>query len=201
MPIFYQNTSFHKASHRLLLVYSTVRKRATTRDLQLRTNTKRYINNLHPDEEQVKWYECANCPFKTKNPPDLQRHVICGNLNRKDVKLYECEECPFKTKFNSCLKKHINGSHSKQPEWYECANWSYKSKSKRNLTWHVRVHLEIKSYQCGYCTYRAKHNRDLKCHVNHRHLDGADAKWYKCEQCPYEVKNRSAFYLHKKKHA
>ena len=42
--------------------------------------------------EDVKWYDCEECPFKTKHKKSLKKHVMAKHLHEEKIRWYECED-------------------------------------------------------------------------------------------------------------
>ncbi|XP_063927294.1 putative zinc finger protein 66 [Zophobas morio] len=170
-------------------------------ECSFKTKCKRYLtfHGIYRHLNLIQ-YKCEQCPFKTKRKADLELHLSRFHSKQNDVGW--SEKCPFKAKSGNSLKQHPQLIHLNKEDvkWFECANCSYRTKARRNLVRHVKVHSEIKPYQCEYCPYEAKRINELKCHINCRHLNGKDVKWYKCEQCSYKTKYGSSLYKHNKAH-
>ena len=105
-------------------------------------NLKSHINVRHLDEENVKWYHCNDCIYKSKSKCDLRKHVRV----HLDIRLYECDYCPYKAKRSGNLKDHINAHHldKTEPKCFKCEQCPYKCKSAQSFRRHrkkTRVRL------------------------------------------------------------
>ncbi|XP_063930357.1 zinc finger protein 462-like [Zophobas morio] len=86
-----------------------------------KANLKKHIKNLHLNNEDVKWYKCNQCSFKTKYKISLNVHVGIKHLDEEKIncakmEAYHCKDCDFKTEVTLVFEQHINEHHGPKRE-------------------------------------------------------------------------------------
>ena len=76
---------------------------------------------------------------------------------------------------------------------YSCDKCGKKVKNQKCLIAHQRSHLTEKSFQCDFCSFRTYSQYLKNNHMKYNHADelGIEVKFYQCEHCGKNFKNRS----------
>ena len=112
------------------------------RNTGFRQRNVRYVCNKFLYEKTVRWYECANCPCKSKAKIHLRRHVKI----HLEIKQYQCDFCLlYETNHSVLLKRHINCDHvdGTDVKEYKCEHCPYKSQSRLSFYKHKTKHVGI----------------------------------------------------------
>ncbi|KAF2367628.1 Zinc finger C2H2-type [Trinorchestia longiramus] len=214
---------------------------------------KEHMEVLHNARREI--YECELCAFKTNWVRALKKHMkshngdvhSCSqcifvavdkqqlidhetkvhNLERKE---YSCAVCPFTTDQQYKLEDHVHKRHGAEKVLlYSCPDCDYKTKWKRLIKGHRRVHtgdlfrcskcdfatitrtrlnehemthldMSQRSFACPHCSYRATRQTRLNEHITNRHYPEKKAL-HKCDKCEFSTLWKSYLKVHKKMHS
>ena len=92
-------------------------------NLQSVSSPKENVTYSRKNSHLIKEFACHKCPYKTRYPSDLKRHINGTHLDEQNGEWHLCEECPYKSRYKWNLKKHIISNHS---------NVHHPEKSKRS---------------------------------------------------------------------
>ena len=169
------------------------------------------------ENDDVRWYYCAECPYKADVVDNLKRHFENTHFSNKhtykkalkvhltrlqlddrDVGWHKCDKCPFKTKTKISLTRHVNTSHlNDDVKWHKCDECPFKTKYEKSLKTHVsRKHPDvdkIKWYECDNCSFRSRTKTQLNRHVE-VHME---IKWHQCQYCSFKPKRSGSLKRHK----
>lgn len=165
-------------------------------------------------------YQCQLCDntksyaSKYKYDNHLREHA--------NLREYKCEICCLGYNTIHSLKTHMTMHNERE---FECDHCSYISKTKYNLTAHIRnVHMKQKTFQCQICDkifnyknsyiYHQRHHTGEKpyqcylCGVAYstssklsKHMKGTHStQMHKCQQCIKEFASESRLRTHMKTH-
>ena len=149
-------------------------------------NLKAHIRRRHPqtlNPEDIKWYSCSKCEFRTKEAIVLKRHII----THEKIKPFSCSfpECKFRSHWKSAFYTHERRRH--RPELknqFACSypGCDYRTYGKSDLEVHEMTHRAVRLFPCTFpaCDYKAKSAKRLKVHEK---IHDPDRK--REEQCPF----------------
>ncbi|KAJ3644414.1 hypothetical protein Zmor_022147 [Zophobas morio] len=173
------------------------------------TSTRRPTLEIHKtlkhlNDEEIKWYKCDQCPFKTKTKYYVNKHKdqhlqICKicfkkfkskeelNDHVKNLHLqmsFLCEKCAFLAGSATELQKHEEKKHSRLESSYErgtgfrCRICTYQAKDQTELNSHkMKLHVE-KRFQCQHCPYRSYLKQALHTHIIAKHTNPSEISWF-----------------------
>ncbi|XP_061166482.1 protein suppressor of hairy wing-like [Saccostrea echinata] len=139
----------------------------------------------HTDERP---YPCHLCIQSFKRVQDLKYHLYRHN----DNKPIACDECDFRCKTNFELKCH-KLKHSDVRN-YACTHpgCTQRTKSKSDLTKHMKIHTNQKDYICDECGKGFRTRACLSKHLQ-RH---SDIRPFSCDICNRAFKVKVALRKH-----
>ena len=179
-----------------------------------KTNWARALKK-HKKIHNIDSFSCSKCDFSTNDKKKLNEHL--ANEHGIEIEQHPCTECSYVADTSYQLTEHLNKEHSEgqAPVEYSCPDCDYKTKWKRlikghrrihtgelfrcdkcdfatitrtRLNEHLNTHLEMseRSFPCSYCSYRATRQTRLNEHLLNRHY--ADKKTvYRCEKCGFST--------------
>ncbi|RZB38926.1 hypothetical protein BDFB_004714 [Asbolus verrucosus] len=162
----------------------------------------RCTNYTYPIQKKTEWFECLECPLKSKCKYHLQKHILLKHTPAGDIEWFNCEQCSFKTQYKANLKKHklIKHTAPRDIKWLKCNFCPYKAKQKSQVETHViskhTANDSIKWFNCDHCTYRAKVKSTLKGHVLAKHTAPENITWNQCQLCAYKCKRKAQLKRH-----
>ncbi|RZB73466.1 hypothetical protein BDFB_015167, partial [Asbolus verrucosus] len=93
----------------------------------MRASLERHLVTKHgqrPNGRRAKWFECDQCPYKTKQKLDYKRHVLVKHTIFREselVKWFLCKDCSYVTKKMYDLKRHMmQHEHPEHINWFKC---------------------------------------------------------------------------------
>ncbi|KAH1011351.1 zinc finger protein 761 [Dendroctonus ponderosae] len=133
--------------------------------------TLRIHMKLHKPEGEIKMFQCAECPYKTRHSGAYKDHVRKHETPTK----YDCKNCPFKSDDKSLWNNHISRK--------------------------TDVNIPENTISCKLCCYRTRQNDNLQLHVIRKHeRDRRRKKCSHCTLCDFKSSNRKLFANHLKGH-
>lgn len=143
-----------------------------------------------PSKKSSQLYGCPLCPFLSRYPYHLTRHVQTHDA----TKAHRCPHCPYSSSHPDNLKRHLRVHTGEKP--YACSHCSYSCGNLANLRRHERVHTGAKPFHCPVCGYSCNQSMNLKRHM----LRHTGHKPYECHDCSYTTGHWDNYKRHQRKH-
>jgi KRAB domain-containing zinc finger protein len=151
--------------------------------------------------EDVCWFECSMCSYRTRTAVNLKSHKLRRHKTQKlksSNPRHECNKCAYKTEHKSNLQSHMIRHHLalEEIQWHKCEKCDYQGKTRACLCKHYRTHHDCNKWiKCAECEFTAKTKDHLRQHVLSKHTPDHEVEWFKCDHCEYKVKRN--FFLMK----
>ena len=148
---------------------------------------------------QHKEYYCSHCQFCTDQLYKLQDHIHKRHgIENGRVLLYSCPECDYKTKWKRLIKGHRRVHTG---ELFRCDKCDFATITKTRLNEHLVTHLDMseRSFPCPHCPYRATRQTRLNDHITNRHYPQMKTI-HKCDKCEFTTLWKSYLKVHMKMH-
>ncbi|XP_037749522.1 zinc finger protein 513 isoform X1 [Chelonia mydas] len=143
-----------------------------------------------PPASGQKGFSCSLCPFATRYPNHLARHM----KTHSGEKPFPCPLCPYASAHLDNLKRHQRVHTGERP--YKCPLCAYACGNLANLKRHGRTHSGDKPFRCGLCSYRCNQSMNLKRHM----LRHTGEKPFRCRLCAYTTGHWDNYKRHQKVH-
>ncbi|KAG9330470.1 hypothetical protein JZ751_024267, partial [Albula glossodonta] len=155
-----------------------------------RSCTLAMLSKAPPPGRGARVFACASCPFRTRYPNHLARHM----KTHSGDKPYKCPLCDYASAHFDNLKRHHRVHTGEKP--YKCQLCDYACGNLANLKRHQRIHSGAKPFQCGVCSYSCNQSMNLKRHM----LRHTGEKPFHCQLCPYTTGHWDNYKRHQRKH-
>ncbi|XP_066144851.1 zinc finger protein 761-like isoform X2 [Euwallacea fornicatus] len=132
--------------------------------------TLRIHMKLHKTEQEVKMFQCVECPYKTRHSSSFKSHLKRHDSPNK----FKCTNCPFRANAKQTLNSHIS-------KFVDSNRSDYK-------------------LSCPYCCFRTNQEGSLRIHTTKKHKDEDNEKFWNCGECEFKTLNNRVFKEHLKGH-
>jgi len=143
-------------------------------------------------------HQCSQCYFVTDQEYKLMEHMHKRHSNDGKVLMYSCPDCDYKTKWKRLIKGHRR-IHT--GELFRCSKCDFATITKTRLNEHETTHLEMseRGYACPHCPYKATRQTRLNEHIVNRHYPDRK-QLHKCDKCEFSTLWKSYMKVHQKIH-
>lgn len=141
---------------------------------------------------------CPHCTFSTDQQYKLEDHIHKRHEDNDRVLMYSCPECDYKTKWKRLIKGHRRVHTG---ELFRCKKCDFATITKTRLNEHEMTHLDMseRGFACPHCSYRATRQTRLNEHITNRHFPEKKAL-HKCDRCEFTTLWKSYLKVHQKMH-
>lgn len=142
---------------------------------------------------------CTQCQFATDQQYKLEDHIHKRHEGTDRVLLYSCPECDYKTKWKRLIKGHRRVHTG---ELFRCSKCEFATITKTRLNEHEMTHLDMsqRNFACPHCSYRATRQTRLNEHITNRHYPEKKTL-HRCDKCDFSTLWKSYLKVHKKMHS
>ncbi|XP_062705624.1 zinc finger protein 678-like [Aedes albopictus] len=155
---------------------------------------------LHlPKHKDMVPYSCGKCKGTILETKPIVTVIMVNRHFRMHAGSMQCPECPYRCYKGYCMYNHLKKFHLSDPnEGCTCETCGYKTKHRRTLEMHLRMHKNVDEgrFTCSFCAKKfgtkARLQRHERIHTNERP--------YGCRYCTKSFTNETTFRAHERSH-